>query len=178
MINTLSADFKKIVDELYKENYAFFLNVSNGILHSREKAEDAVAEAFLKIINNIERISEIPCHERVGFCVVIVKNASTDLLRKEKKLLLSDEMDNVDDSIDSLEDDVLSKLKSESLQEFLSKLKYKDRTILQLYYGEDMPYREICKYVNMTEQAARKRAERALDKLKEFCEREGITTNE
>lgn len=178
IISGLSDDFQKIVDELYKENYAFFFNVSNNILKSKEKAEDAVAEAFLKIIDNIERISSIPCHKRVGFCVVIVKNTSIDLIRKDKKVQPSDDMENIDDAVNSLEDDVLSKLGSERLQEFLSKLEYKDRVILQLHYAENMPYKEVCKYVNMTEQTARKRAERALDKLRKFCEREGILSYE
>ena len=175
IMSMLSADFQKIIDELYKENYAFFFNLSNSILKSREKAEDAVAEAFLKIINNIERISSIPCHKRVGFCVVIVKHTAIDLIRECQKVQVSDDLQSLDDSASLLEDDVLSKLGSERLYSFLSKLPYKDRIILQLHYAEDMPYKEICKYVNMTEQTVRKRAERALDKLREFCEREGIT---
>ena len=174
----LSDDSQKIIDELYKRNYTFFFNISNNILKSQDKAEDAVAEAFLKIIDNIEKISSIPCHKRVGFCVVIVKHTSIDLIRDNEKIKAIDDFDSLDDPINLLEDDVLAKLESEKLDSFLSKLEYKDRTILQLHYGEDMPYKEICKFINMSEQVARKRAERAILKLRELCEKEGITADE
>ncbi|MDD3164832.1 MAG: sigma-70 family RNA polymerase sigma factor [Oscillospiraceae bacterium] len=54
------------------------------ILHSHALAEDAVQQSWLQVIQHFEKIQQLPWDTLEGYLVVIVKNASRTLLKKEK----------------------------------------------------------------------------------------------
>ena len=59
---------------------------ANNILKDSHLAEDAVHNAFLRIINNLEKIEDINSHKTKGLIVIIVKNVSIDIyIEKIKK---------------------------------------------------------------------------------------------
>lgn len=78
-------DERDKVAEIYKLYSGTMLYIANSILHNIHSAEDAVSEAFIKIINNIEKIDTIDCYRTKGFVVIIVKNVAFDMLRIQKK---------------------------------------------------------------------------------------------
>lgn len=55
------------------------------ILKNTFSAEDAVHEAFLRIIYNLEKIEDISCLKTRGFVVAIVENIAKDIYRKNKR---------------------------------------------------------------------------------------------
>jgi len=59
-----------------------------------------------RITDKIERIKDIPSHDRVKFCVIIVRNVSIDILRKNSKVVYGQDFDNIhDEKAKHIEDD-------------------------------------------------------------------------
>ena len=59
-------------------------------------AEDAVHQAFLRIMNHMQNISQIECPQTKSFVVIIVRNIAINLYnsRKKKAVLSFDELEN------------------------------------------------------------------------------------
>lgn len=50
---------RSIVERLYRENYRWMLYIAKQILKDQNKAEDAVSQTFLKIIDKLQKFSKI-----------------------------------------------------------------------------------------------------------------------
>ncbi|MCR5656963.1 MAG: sigma-70 family RNA polymerase sigma factor, partial [Butyrivibrio sp.] len=81
ILSVLEDDQRKLVEDIFKNNYKKYLRISTRILGSNTVAEEAVSDALIKISLNIKRISHLPCPEMEAFCVTIVKNCAYDHLR-------------------------------------------------------------------------------------------------
>lgn len=84
---------------LYEQCHAQMEKTALQILKNQHDAEDAVQNAFLKIIRHFEKIYEIPCKRRVLWCVCIVRNESCSLLRKMKPTFPLEDWDGFTDNI-------------------------------------------------------------------------------
>lgn len=51
---------------LYERYYGLLLHIANQILRNHHDAEDATQEAFLAVVKNLEKISEVGC-PKTGF---------------------------------------------------------------------------------------------------------------
>lgn len=74
-------------EEVYTTYAGKMLGVALGVLHSRALAEEAVHEAFIKIIKNYQKFLQIDGHKQAGWIVIIIRNTALDMLRREKKEL-------------------------------------------------------------------------------------------
>ena len=77
-------DREKAAD-LYRQYSSTMLYIADSILHDIHLAEDTVSEAFIKIINNLDKINSKDCYRTRGFVVIIVRNVAFDILRKQKR---------------------------------------------------------------------------------------------
>ncbi|WP_347488488.1 sigma-70 family RNA polymerase sigma factor [Desulfoscipio sp. XC116] len=85
LITTIeNEDDRYKVTQIYKLYRGIMLYIANSILHESHLAEDAVSEAFIRIINNLERIDTIDDQKTRAFVVIIVRNISLDLLRRHR----------------------------------------------------------------------------------------------
>ena len=84
---------KETFSEIYNHYRDMMHQKAMSILHNRALAEEAVQESFLKIAKNISKISSPVCSKTAAFIVIIVRNTSYDILRREKpdKNVLLDE---------------------------------------------------------------------------------------
>lgn len=57
-LGILSDSEKNLVNQLFKEYNVKLFNISLSILHSKQDAEDALAQTFLKIMGNIDQIEK------------------------------------------------------------------------------------------------------------------------
>ncbi len=79
---------------IYETYHKLMLFLARQILTDNRDAEDAVQEAFIKIIANLDKISDPRCLKTKHFIVVIVKRTAIDLKRKknrEQEMVMSDE---------------------------------------------------------------------------------------
>ena len=73
-------------EELYNQYRKLMYLCAKEILKDDALAEDAVQDAFLKIIYNFHKIGEVNCNRTKRFVVIVVENISIDIYRKERKM--------------------------------------------------------------------------------------------
>lgn len=140
-----------------------------GILHDDRLAEDAVHDAFLKIIDHLEKISETECHKTQNFVVIIVRNKAIDLYRKRRR-----------QGEAPLEEGAappagLPDTPAGELAERIAALPEKLRDALELRYDYGYSVKETARLLKISEEAARKRLERAKAALLEEYRKGGET---
>ncbi|MEG2014002.1 MAG: sigma-70 family RNA polymerase sigma factor, partial [Anaerovoracaceae bacterium] len=67
MIVTLNDSERDLVNEIFQNYNVKLFNISFKILRSQSDAEDAVSNAFLKIIDHMEKISKLPYPQIVPY---------------------------------------------------------------------------------------------------------------
>jgi RNA polymerase sigma-70 factor (ECF subfamily) len=161
--------------ELYKTPmYRAALRVSGN---NHALAEDAVSEAFMKIIKDWDNFLKIPRNKWKSWIVIITKNKTIDLLRKEKKSVPLDDdfvSSNRDDNLDIL---LQYKDDTEYIAKCIAKLDEKYRVPLQLRWYEELSNDEIAKALGIKEGTVRVRIHRAMTLLRESLDR-GKLNNE
>ena len=132
------------------------------ILHNHELAEDALSTAFLNISKNFSDISSFPSAKIKNYCVIVIRNAATDILRKEKRFITDYEAEYTEiadvENIETISDYNLLKKAIASLSE-------KEQEILYLRCVMNMSFREIGNILNIKEGTARQRMTEARNSL-------------
>lgn len=166
---TFSEDEQAQIEQLFKENHDLLYKISYQLLRSETDAEDAVAQAFLNIMEHFEKISRLSRPERRPYCVVIAKNTSYDILRRKKRMIPVEEFYG-DDTDDNVADTFFEKFKKSQLIDALNLLDKNDRTLLTFRFGRDMPLKDLAVLMEISEETAKKRSQRALKKLRKILE--------
>lgn len=108
LFSVLNDEQRALVERIFHEHHIHFQRISFNIVKSEEAAEDVVSTAFIKIMDNIEKISDLPCPQMTAFCVTIVKNASIDVLRQLQQRVHIDYWDNIsDEDTDDIADECI-----------------------------------------------------------------------
>ena len=165
LFSVLNDEQRALVERIFHEHHIHFQRISFNIVKSEETAEDVVSTAFIKIMDNIEKISDLPCPQMTAFCVTIVKNASIDVLRQLQQSVHIDYWDNISDDI---EDECIHNADVYRLTEVIDQLNPDDRHFIYLRYTLEMGYREIGELLNISEDAAKKRGQRLIKKLQKL----------
>lgn len=171
ILGVLSEEQQALVEKIFRDHHVFFQRVSYRIVRSEDAAKDAVSTAYLKIMDNIEKISELPCPQMTAFCAMVVKNASYDLLRQSKKIVLIGWAEDIpQEKSPSAEEQQLRHAEAESLSELIDTLPLEYRRLIHLRYALEMGYKEIGMLLGISEEAAKKRGQRIVKKLRSMHE--------
>ena len=165
MIETVE-DRQKFTD-LYETYRGLMFYVANQILHNAEDAEDAVHQAFLSIMENLDKISEVHSPKSRAYVIVIAENKAIDMIRARKHFADA----GFDESVYGIEIPVPG---DGGLADAMAKLPARYRGILLLRYDMGYSTKEIGKMLGMTEDTTRKviwRAKEALRRQLEAGER-------
>ena len=160
------------INRLFLKMNAKMYNISFNILRNKYDAEETVAQTFLKIIDNIEKISALPCPQMEAYCVIILKNETMNIIRKRKKIIHTanvDYFDHNDGDYDVLEE-YLEKVNKVQLLSCINRLLDDEKNLIYLRYVYEMKFKEISKLLGITEEAAKKRSQRILKKLRLYYE--------
>lgn len=151
------------IEEAVKAYSGTLFRLSLAMLGSREDAEDATSEAFLKYIA-LKKDFDSEEHKKAWLIRVTINICKNMLRFKRKRQYVT--MDEIADLAKENEDTgVLADL-------LLIPEKYK--TVLLLYYAEGYKTHEIAKMLNISESAARKRLQYGRDRLRLEYERDGV----
>ena len=71
-------------EEIYLNYRGMMFHVAEGILHNNQDAEDAVHNAFLRIIKKFSKFQKTPVKELAPLVAVIARNEAISLQRKKK----------------------------------------------------------------------------------------------
>ena len=157
-----SDESKDKFESLYLKYRKHMKHIAMKILGDEHLAEDAVHNAFVKIISNLEKFNKIDCQETRNLIVIIIRSVSIDMYRKQNR-----EFENTDilDKEISIETD-FSIIEVDNILKEIDVLPdtYKDILLLKVEYG--YKDREIAKLLGLKIDTVSKRLERARKQLK------------
>ena len=140
--------------------------VANQILGDWALAEDAVQEAFIRVVR--KRSQYIEVHPFSSWFYAILRHVCVDMLRKRRRdqALVKGLWGRVKLSVHSGP--------SVDREVLLSVLAVSERSVLELRVVHSMPFREIAVALGISEEAAKKRAQRGLRKLRQRYSRDEL----
>lgn len=159
-----AAAFRPLYESYFKRIFLFVYHR----VEDRDLTADITAQVFLKALSRIQQYNErgLPFS---SWLYRIAVNECTDFFRRNKRARvvyveepsfhhLFEEMF-PDDPRDELE---------KKLQIVLQKLKPDELQIIELRYFEDMPFKTVAEVLNITENNAKVRTYRTLEKMKKI----------
>lgn len=164
-------------EDFYLENKNFLLNYSNQFLKDKTKAEEAVHEAFLYILENKEKYFKENKVEMRRLITTIVRGKTIDLLRRESRYtsIPFEEVEIFMETKETGPEEIFEeKEEIKILRKKLKRLDEVSRQVLMMKYIEKMTYKEIGEILKIEVKAAEMRVFRAKNKLREIIEKEGI----
>lgn len=162
---------KNKLELLYDTYENKMYGIAYSILNDVDQAEDAVQDAIIKLIPHLETINSIESFKTKRLVMYTVKNIAIDKYRRNRKesQIFEEEMEdkqlcennNSIPSVKSVEDRHL-------VTQILSSIPDKYKEIIQYRCFYELTYREIALILNISEDAAAKRYERAKAMVKKF----------
>lgn len=149
------------------------------ILNDKYLSEDAVHQAFIRIIKNLHKIDENNCPRTRNFLVIICVNVAKDIYRERLYLNKSgDAIEELEDKMQEISNDPLDIIVD---REIIHRLKdaiknlnpiYRDVVLLKQSYN--CTNEEICDLLRISPETLKKRLYRAKKMLTQILEKEGF----
>lgn len=161
---------KRKFERIYLAYKQTMFYAANRILKNHHSSEDAVHQAFLRIVDNLDKINETDRHKTRAFLVVIVEHIAIDIYRKRKRenMVSFDELEIYIADDTCLEDEVIDLVSLAIL-----KLPVNYSTVLRLRFSQGYNNSEIAEILDITQENVRQRISRAKKKLSELLQEEG-----
>lgn len=129
--------------------------------------EDAVQNAWVRVIENFSKIMEISCNKRGAYLVIIVRNEAISMMRKQKKELPLDE------TIIGKETDM--ECSQQSIFELIHSMPPIYRAVLDMRFVEGCSTREIANRLHLKESTVNTRIHRGRSLLIKKLKKEGYS---
>jgi RNA polymerase sigma-70 factor (ECF subfamily) len=167
-----SAEEQSKFEALYFEYRNLMFYITNKILNDRGLAEDAVHQAFIKVLENFDKVGEVYCHKTKSYLVTIVRNTAINMYnsRKRRPTVAIEEI--------FIAVDIGKANQGEGIDELsvaILELPIIYRDVLKLKYIQGFSSTEIAEMLDISDDAVRKRLERAREKLGEILTKEDLT---
>lgn len=183
-------DYKK-VEILYKLYEQPFYRIAYAILKNEWQAEDAVSDAFEKLILHIDQIGNPQSEQTKKYAVSVMKSVAIDAYRKnmkeQQRIVEFDEtfsstevgdtkVENeyitvgsmINQRID-IEDGIGMRLPEHIQEQLDNHFSEEEKNLFILRFVMEKTYREIAADLGLNEPTIRKRIERLRKKVKEVC---------
>ena len=86
-LQTIESDEdRSVVERVYERYRRLMYKVAFGFLDDPEDAEDAVQQAFLSMIEHVERLREVADDKFPAYVSIITERKAIDILRKKRRL--------------------------------------------------------------------------------------------
>lgn len=160
---------KRLSEKQFYEKYELYAQMIYNIAYSYLKnvnySEDVVQEVFLKYLNNHYKLASLD-HEKYWLIRVTI-NESKNVLKSSWNTKVSV----IEENSYPYQDDLSEEKR---FFEMIYNLPDKYKTVIILYYYENLSIKEIAEVLNFSEAAVKKRLERARNILKEEEEKNEI----
>ncbi|HEY4391294.1 MAG TPA: sigma-70 family RNA polymerase sigma factor [Paenibacillus sp.] len=173
-INELDTELQELV---YYSYYQFVYRDIYSLVRDHATTEDIIQDAFIKISQKGPHSHPLNLK---GWVRTVTRNVTFDWIRKSKYIHLVCFNEHVIQAATSLggpESDVERKIRNELLHQTINELKPEYRSVIFLYYIEEMSYREICLELILSEQVVAQRLARARKKLLQRFSRKWVDFN-
>ena len=175
-----SDDDRGKFEALYIAYKNLMYHVAYGYLKNEQQAEDAVQESFVKILERFHKFNEISCPQTKSYCVIVCRNISLNMLARDKQfnhkqVYFEDMLLDVADQT-QVEQEIMQKAGLEQITECVTQLPPIYRDVFGLYYGDEIPLKEIAKSLDVSLETVKKRLQRARQMLAEALRKGGVTS--
>lgn len=151
-----------IIDCLYRMYEQRMFHLAYGILHDEYGAEDAVHEAFLRLIRNRDKITSPESPAVRSYVYKTAKSAALDLYRKQKH-----RRENCVEYDETMDRGYSEESDSESVPLLLiAELPEKYAAVMRCLFIHGLSIRETAAVLKISEACVRKRCERARGMLR------------
>lgn len=167
----LEKNDKKSLHVLIKKYLDYVYNFIHIYIKSEEECEDITQETFLKVWKNIKKF-DLDKNFKV-WLFKIAKNTALDYLKKKKNINFSDLNIKDQNEIELIIEEQRDKIKElddknniNIVKEYIEKLPFKYRQIINLYYFSDFNLREISELLGESQNTVKSKHRRAINILK------------
>lgn len=173
-----SPEDKRKFEQLYLRYYGQMLRVAQKILQDDHLAEDAVQKTFFQIMKDMGKIGEISSHQTHAYAVIKVRGIALNMLKARRKIIEMplEELLEDEEAGGYIEGEIDDEISKGDLRAVIQQLPPIHRDVLYLMYYEDMAIRDIAKHLNLSENAVKKRLERARDVLRASLTKKGVAS--
>ena len=146
--------------ELYSQE---LMNISYGYTKSRDDSLDIIQNVFTKLVNNPKQFNNL--NEEKYWLIRITINECKDFLRKKSKCpIINADLVNSFSNYDSETENL------HYIADVVKTLPEKYRVVIILFYWDSLSIKEIAKVLKVSEDAVKKRLERARKLIKQEME--------
>lgn len=132
-----------------------------SIVRNNHDAEDIISESILRAYKSLDVLKDDKQFK--PWMLRIVHNTAVEFIRKNTKILLAEEME--DAAVDAKDNEIVSRL---ALRDAVESLRQPYRTVVVLFYYEDLSIAEIAKVTGANAGAVKKQLSRARNMLQKI----------
>ena len=162
---------RQTMTELYETYEQKMFGIANAILHNDWQAEDAVHEAFVRMVPYLSRCKDVNDEKTKILIVRVIKSAAIDIYRKNKRentYILDSEEDWIEDKHNPVEVYLATLSAGEMLKKIIGQLSNDDRKIIEMRCYDGMPVSDIGEILGISTYNVYKRLSRARKRVKEI----------
>ncbi len=152
-------------EQIYQKYRGLMYHVADGILHNSQDAEDAVQNAFLRIIKHFSKFQN--AQDLAPRLVVITKNEAISVLRKKKDAAPLEDWDGFAESSEAV-------ASYHALVDSFTRLPQTYRAVMEMKLLSGCSDGEIAEKLNLSKTAVSTRINRGRQLLRDIVEREGF----
>ena len=152
--------------EIFEHNHEQMERTALRILKTQQDAEDAVQNAFVKVIRHFDKIYDLPSDRLPYWLIAIVKNEAFSILRKQQKILPLEDWSQCSNDITDISE-------YSDLVKLFSKLPDSYRAVLEMKFLLGYADGEIATLLGISKTAVSTRASRGKTLLRNIVEKEG-----
>ena len=163
---------RQTMTELYETYEQKMFGIANAILHNDWQAEDAVHEAFVRMVPYLSRCKDVNDEKTKILIVRVIKSAAIDIYRKNKRentYILDSEEDWIEDKHNPVEVYLATLSAGEMLKKIIGQVQAIDRMV-----DEDVPCEDVLAQINAAKSALHKAGQVVLEGHIKHCVRDGI----
>ncbi|MDE5584334.1 MAG: sigma-70 family RNA polymerase sigma factor [Ruminococcus sp.] len=176
----MTSEESEKLERLYEIYEQPMYRIAFAVLHRSDLAEDAVSDAFMRIIGRLKKLNAPESEKTKAYIVKVIRSTSINIYRKNKRIIVrerpvDDEVMQIPDSVQNVEEEVDSRMDRQNRRNLFNRLNETDRSIIAMRYGNGLSWKEVAQRTSISESTARKRFERA---KKSLISMKGETTDE
>jgi RNA polymerase sigma-70 factor (ECF subfamily) len=99
------------LEDLYNGYSKYMMNIAFYMLNSKEDAEDALHNAFIKLSKHINLLIKLKEYQLMLYLKMTIKNTSIDIIKSKKEFVFIEDLDNELVSFVEVEKIILKKKK-------------------------------------------------------------------
>lgn len=154
-------------EQIYLKYRGLMYHVADGILHNRQDAEDAVHNAFLKVIKKFSKFQDAPAKDLARQIAAVARNEAISLLRKKKDIVPLEDWESFAQTAEEVSD-------YHALVDSFACLPRTYRAVMEMKLLLGYSDGEIAAKLGLSKTAVNVRISRGRQLLRDIVEREGF----